>query len=384
MDLKETYMAKNSNQDITLYAVGDIGPERQDPVTIFSHVADTIRQGDINFAQLEVNLSTRGSGRMKENARDPRIAGAMKEAGFNVISFASNHSLDAGVDAFLDTLDNLKKEGLPVIGAGRNIAEARRPAFFDIKGTRVAWLGYNSVLKENYWADENRPGCAPLRAYTLYEQIVPSQPGTPARVHSFPYRNDLAAMQEDVRKAKKQADVVVVSMHCGVHMTPALIAEYQKDIAHAAVDAGADLVLHHHAHILKGIEVYAGKVIFYSLCNFALELRIFTKEKAADPHFIEESRSLTPDWHPPYPDYPAFPFPPDSRKTLIAKAVISGGKIKKVSFLPTIINTRAEPEILKADDKRFKQIVKYMKDISKDQGLTTPYAVEGDEVVVRI
>jgi hypothetical protein len=378
------YMKKNSNQDIILHAVGDIGPERPDPVTIFRHVKDVIRKGDINFAQLEVNLSTRGSGRMKENARDPRIAGAMKNAGFNVVSFASNHSLDAGVDAFLDTLHNLKKEDLPVIGAGRNIEEARRPAIFDVKGTRVACLGYNSVLKENYWADVNRPGCAPLRAYTFYEQMVPSQPGTPARVHSFPYRNDLEAMKEDVRKAKKQADVVVVSMHCGVHFTPALIAEYQRDIAHAAVDAGADLVLHHHAHILKGIEVYAGKVIFYSLCNFALELRIFTKERAADPHFLEESRGLTPDWHPPYPDYPAFPFPPDSRKTIIARAVISDGKIKKVSFLPVMINKQAEPEILSADDKRFRQIAKYMKDITKDQGLTTRYAVEGDEVVVRV
>ena len=273
-------MTKLSTQDITLYAVGDVGPERPDPGSIFRHVTDVIREGDVTFAQLEVNLSKRGAGGIKENARDPRIAGAIKKAGFKVVSFASNHSLDAGVDAFYDTLDNLAKENLKVIGAGRNIEEARRPAIIESKGTRVAFLGYNSILKEGYWADEKRPGCAPLRAYTLYEQMVPSQPGTPARVHTFPYRDDLEAMKEDVRKVRRQADVVVVSMHCGVHMTPAVIAEYQRDIAHAAIDAGADLVLHHHAHILKGIEVYSGKVIFYSLCNFALELRIFTKERA--------------------------------------------------------------------------------------------------------
>jgi hypothetical protein len=376
-------MTKLSNQDITLYAVGDVGPERDDPGSIFQHVKDVIQKGDVTFTQLEVNLSHRGTGGMKENARDPRIAGAIKKAGFNVVSFASNHSLDAGVDAFMDTLDNLKKENLQVIGAGRNIEEARRPAFIEAKGARVAFLGYNSILKENYWADEKRPGCAPLRAYTLYEQMVPSQPGTPARIHTFPYRNDLENMQEDIRKVRQQADVVVVSMHCGVHMTPAVIAEYQRDIAHAAVDAGADLVLHHHAHILKGIEVYCGKVIFYSLCNFALELRIFTKERASSPHFIEESKSLNPDWKPPYPDYPAFPFPPDSRKTLIAKCVISGNQIRKVSFLPTLINKQAEPEILTAGDQRFKQIVKYMKDISRDQGLTTKFVVEGDEVVIK-
>ena len=184
-------MTKLSNQDITLYAVGDVGPERDDPGSIFRHVKDVIQKGDVTFTQLEVNLSHRGSGGMKENARDPRIAGAIKKAGFNVVSFASNHSLDAGVEAFYDTLDNLKKENLQVIGAGRNIEEARRPAFIEAKGTRVAFLGYNSILKEGYWAEEKRPGCAPLRAYTLYEQMVPSQPGTPARIHTFPYRNDL-------------------------------------------------------------------------------------------------------------------------------------------------------------------------------------------------
>lgn len=376
-------MTKLSSQDITLYAVGDVGPERPDPDSIFRHVKDVIRQGDVTFAQLEVNLSKRGAGGIKENARDPRIAGAIKKAGFNVVSFASNHSLDAGVDAFYDTLDNLHQENLQVIGAGRNIEEARRPAIVESKGTRVAFLGYNSILKEGYWADEKRPGCAPLRAYTLYEQIVPSQPGTPARIHTFPYRNDLEAMEEDIRKVRQQADVVVVSMHCGIHMTPAVIAEYQRDLAHAAIDAGADLVLHHHAHILKGIEVYSGKVIFYSLCNFALELHIFTKERAASPHFKEESKGLNPDWKPPYPDYPGFPFPPDSRKTLITRCIISGGRIKRVSFLPTIINKQAEPEILTADDKRFKEIVKYMKDISRDQGLMTKYVVEGDEVVIK-
>jgi hypothetical protein len=375
-------MTKLSNQDITLYAVGDVGPDRPDPGSIFRHVKDVIHQGDVTFAQLEVNLSKRGAGH-KENARDPRIAGAIKEAGFKVVSFASNHSLDAGVDAFYDTLDNLQKENLQVIGAGRNIEEARRPAIIESKGARVAFLGYNSVLKEGYWADEKRPGCAPLRAYTLFEHIDPSQPGTPARVHSFPYRSDLETMKKDVKKARQECDIVVVSMHCGVHFTPAVIAEYQRDLAHAAIDAGADLVLHHHAHILKGIEMYSGKAIFYSLANFALELLIFNKGAASDPSFKERSRSLTPDWNPPYADYPSFPFPPDSRKSLIAKCIISGGRIKKVSFLPTIINKKAEPEILTAGDKRFKEIVKYMKDISRDQGLTTKYVVEGDEVVIR-
>jgi hypothetical protein len=216
----------------------------------------------------------------------------------------------------------------------------------------------------------------------LYEQIEPSQPGTPCRIHTFPYRNDLSAIVEDIKKAKSQADLVVVSMHCGVHVTPAVIAEYQKDIAHVAIDSGADLILHHHAHILKGIEVYSGKVIFYGLGNFALETRFMTKERTASPSFRESAKALNPDWRPPYPDYPTFPFPPDSRKTILAKCIINDKKIKKVSFLPVIINQQAEPEILSPGDKRLGEIVKYMADITKDQGLDTRYVVEGNEVII--
>jgi poly-gamma-glutamate synthesis protein (capsule biosynthesis protein) len=101
-----------------------------------------------------------------------------------------------------------------------------------------------------------------------------------------------------------------------------------------------------------------------------------TKERAADPKFKEMAKGLNPDWKPPYPDYPSFPFPPDSRKTLVAKCVISDKKIKKVSFLPTIINEQTEPEILRSGDVRFSEIVKYMTDISRDQGIDTEYIVE--------
>lgn len=372
-----------NGENITFYAVGDIGPDREDPSSIFRHVTDTIKHSDVAFTQLEVNLSKRGIGH-RENARSPEIAAAIKNAGFNVVSFAGNHCLDAGVDAFSDTIDNLKKQNLMVIGVGRIITEARQPAIVETKGTRIGFLAYNSILHEGYWAEDNRPGCAPLRAWTLYEPIDPPQPGTPARAHTFPNRSDLEAMIQDIKKLRPLCDLLVVSMHCGIHFTPAVIAEYQRDLAHTAIDAGADLILQHHAHILKGVEVYSGKAIFYSLCNFALELRFMTRERAADPHFIEMARSLNPEWKPPYPEYPSFPFPPDSRKTLIVKCIIFNKRIKKVSFLPTIINRNSEPEILSANDSRFMEIVKYMEDVTRDQGLDTEYVVEGNEVLIKI
>jgi hypothetical protein len=372
-----------SDSDVTVYAVGDIGPDRDNPASIFQNVTGVLSQGDITFCHLEINLSDRGTGpHGKEVARKPEIAAAMKEAGFDVVSFAGNHCLAAGIDAFYDTIDNLKSQELLVIGVGNNIEEAHRPAIIECRGTKIAFLDYNSIVEEGSRAEANRPGCATLRAWTFYEQIEPSQPGTPGRAHTFPYRDDMSAMKEDIRKAKTQADLVIVSMHSGVHLIPAVIAAYQKEYAYAAIDSGADLILQHHAHILKGIEVYSGKVIFYGLGNFAVELHFMTKEWAEIPGVKALRKALNPDWNPPYPDYPSFPFPPDSRKTIIAKCVISNKAIGKVSFLPAYINKAANPEILVSKDERFDEVLRYMTDISRDQGLNVKFTVDGDEVVI--
>jgi poly-gamma-glutamate capsule biosynthesis protein CapA/YwtB (metallophosphatase superfamily) len=373
----------DTGDDIIIYGVGDIGPDRADPDSIFKNVTGVLSQGDLVFCQLEINLSERGAGPQgKEIARNPRIAAALKDAGFNIASFAGNHCMEAGIDAFNDTIKNLRDQRLSVIGVGQSIEEARRPAISECKNTKIAFLGYNSIAQDAHWARADRPGCTPLRARTLYEPIEPSQPGTPSRVHTFPYREDMTAMVEDIKKAKKQADIVIVSMHSGVHMTPAVIADYQRDYAHAAIDSGADLVLQHHAHILKGTEVYSGKAIFYGLGNFALELHFMTREWAEIPAVKEVRRALNPDWHPPYSDYPSFPFPPDSRKTIVAKCAVSDKAVSRVSFLPAYINKTGEPEILTSKDKRFVEVVDYMREISRDQGLNTEFTQDGNEVLI--
>jgi poly-gamma-glutamate capsule biosynthesis protein CapA/YwtB (metallophosphatase superfamily) len=376
-------MLKRDEKGILGYAVGDIGPDRADPGTIFKNVTGAFSQADLVFCQLENNLSNRGVGpNAKDVAKSPETAKAMKEAGFKVVSTAGNHCMEAGVDAFYDTIENLKKQNLKPLGVGGNIEEARKPVIIEIKGSRIAFLGYSSVTKQEHLAGAGKPGCVPLRAWTLYEPMEPTQPGTPGRPRTFPYQEDMSAMIDDIKKARSQADVVIVSMHGGIHMTPAIIADYQREYAHRAIETGADLVLQHHSHILKGIEMYLGKAIFYGLGNFAVELHFMTKEWAEIPGVKESRRSLNPDWNPPYPDYPSYPFPPDSRKTIIAKFVVSEKKINQVSFLPAYINHNSEPEILTKDDRRFDEVVSYMKNISKDQGLPTRYEVQGNEVII--
>jgi poly-gamma-glutamate synthesis protein (capsule biosynthesis protein) len=371
-----------NDKEVLFYAVGDLAPDRENPITIFERAASTLKTADIVFGQLETVLALKGS-RLPQARHavliHPNAAAAMKGVGFNVISFAGNHCMDWGKEAFLDTIDALKKEAISVIGAGANIMEARKPAIFDTKGSKIAFLAYNTILPMAYWAEEARPGCVPLRAWTYYEQIEHDQPGTPCRIHTFPHEEDMKNMLDDIRRAKSEADVVIVSMHFGIHLIPAVLADYQKEMAYTAIDAGADLILGHHAHILKGAEIYKGKNIFYSICNFAVDLRM---DKAhAESKSFKEIQKLNPDW---IPDFEAlYNFPTDSQKTMVVKCVIENGAMKSVSFLPVFINKKtAQAEILTAKDERFGQVVKYMEEVSKNAGLATKYTVKGDEVIL--
>jgi poly-gamma-glutamate synthesis protein (capsule biosynthesis protein) len=375
-------MTDRADQGLLLYAVGDIAPDRAEPAQCFELVRDQLRRADIGFCQLEVNLTERGvrlpQVRHTHRAK-PNVAHALRDAGFSVVSWAGNHCLDWGADGFQDTIDNLRAAQLHVVGVGANIAAARRPIIVEQGGLRIAFLAYCSILPANYWAEANRPGCAPMRAFTIYEPIESDQPGTPARIHTYANREDLAALCNDIRAVKREADMVVVSLHWGIHFVPAVIADYQREVGHAAIDAGAELILGHHAHILKGVEIYQRKAIFYSLCNFAVDLRM---DKAhAESKGFKEIQSLHPEW---VPDFDSlYNFPPESRMTMIASARLTKEGATRVGFLPVYINRDAQPEPLSAKDQRFSELVRYMERVSASQGLSVRYEIEGDLVLVR-
>ncbi|HVN96976.1 MAG TPA: CapA family protein [Syntrophorhabdaceae bacterium] len=369
-------------KEIIVCATGDVGPNRPDPASIFRNVTQHILKADVAFCQLETNFSTRGvalpQARLPMRAH-PQNAKAIKEAGFQVVSFASNHCMDWGREAFFDTLDVLEREGLSVVGAGADIERARRPVVRECGGHKIAFLAYNSVLPHGYWAEETRPGCVPLRAWTIYEQIEHDQPGTPSRIHTFPHKEDAARMIADIARAKAEADTVIVSMHWGIHFIPAEIADYERELGHAAIDAGADLIVGHHPHILKGIEVYKGRVIFHSLSNFALELPFaFAQGDLWETRQHKEIMNLNPNWGKDR-DYP---MPPDTMKSMVVKCVISEKGIKRVSFLPVYLSKIGEPEILTAKDPRFTEVVKYVEEIGRVAGVESSFKVKGDEVLV--
>lgn len=364
-----------------LIATGDIGPNRDNPDEIFDGVRDALGQADLLFGQLEPCIAHTGTPaaqcRLPMRCR-PESAAAIRRAGYGVISFATNHCMDWGRPAFFETLELLRAQGIRTIGAGEDIFAARRPAVVDLDGTKIGFLGYNSILPQDYWANEERPGCAPLRGITAAVPREHDQPETPVRLFSWPHPDDLDAMLDDIARLRPQVDVLIVSFHWGIHFVPAVLAQYQRYAAHFAIDAGADLILGHHTHILKPMEVYKGKAIIYSMANFALEEpgRFFEgKGDLTESKSHQDIAALNPDMKKSKRQMPA-----DSYKTLYVKCVIDEKRIKRVSFVPVQLDAEAVPHTLTPDDPRFGEIVDYMRQITADQKLDTRYAVDGGEV----
>jgi poly-gamma-glutamate capsule biosynthesis protein CapA/YwtB (metallophosphatase superfamily) len=363
-----------------LLATGDLAPDRDDYDESFVATQDVLRAADIVFGQLETSFAVGGTrlpqARHAVRAR-PEGAAALARAGFTIISMAGNHCMDWGREAFFETRRNLEDSGIEVIGAGRDIAEARRPAIVTLgDGTRVALLAYSSILPHSYWADERRPGCAPMRAHTVYEQIEHDQPGTPARIHTYPHRGDLAAMHEDIHAAKQAADLVFVSQHWGIHFVRAVIADYEHDVARAAIEAGADAVIGGHPHVIKGCQLIDGKPVFHSLCNFATDLRM--DEEHARSKSWNEIRVLAEEWEPDFEGL--YNFPRASRLAMVARFEISGGRLHKSGILPVVIGRDAVPRFAPPGSDGYGAVIAYLRAVTEEAGLNGRYR-EGPDMI---
>lgn len=357
----------------TFLAVGDLAMDRENYDECFAATREELVGADITFGQLETSFATVGTrlpqARHAVLAR-PEGAAALGRAGFNAISMAGNHVLDWGNEAFFETKANLEAADITIVGAGRNIADARKPARFTLPdGTTVALLAYSSILPQAYWADERRPGCAPMRAFTVYEQVEHDQPGTPARVHTFPHPGDLAAMEADIRAAKASADVVIVSQHWGIHFVRAVIADYQRAVARAAIAAGADAIIGGHAHILKGVEFIAGKPVFYSLCNFATDLRMDAAHAASKS--FNEIRVLAEEWEPDFESL--YNFPKASRLSMAVKLHIERGRIARCGILPIHIGRDAVPRFAPWGTAEHAEVVSYLEAVTSEAGLNARF-----------
>ena len=376
-------MSTQNEGKVTLMAVGDIGAVYAPADQYAEFVAPVLAQADICMDQCERTYSEKGykpnydNGPSGNHSRlSPKMASLWNAAHINVVSMASNHAMDWGPDAMLDTVALFRGMGKTVIGAGANGDEARAPALIQRNGATIAILSYCSVLRDGQAAADGKAGIAPVRVHTSYapEEF---QPGTPPRIITEAYPGDVNAMEDDIRRAKQQADVVIVSIHWGLRHVPKTICTYQQPVAHAAIDAGADLILGHHAHSIKAIEVYNGKVCFYSIGNF---MTTGAAQLGAGVGIFDWNLvwyQIDKECLPPNGQYH---FPSHTRKTMIAKAVMSRKGIERVSFLPAYINHRAQPNVVKRDDPKFQEILEFAEWVSDQH--PHRFRVEGDEVVI--
>jgi poly-gamma-glutamate synthesis protein (capsule biosynthesis protein) len=216
-----------------------------------------LSEPDLTAANLEYPVTDRGV--PAENKQfvfkgDAGALPALKDAGFDVVTLANNHTLDQGVEGLLDTMDHLDSAGIDHVGAGKNDTEAFAPVIKEVQGIKVAYIGVSRVVPIGSWkAEKDRAGVA----------------------ESY----DTTRAKAAIKKAKEKADIVVVMVHWGIEKAD-LPEEYQRDFARQYIDSGADLVIGSHPHVLQGFEQYKGKWIAYSLGNFIFSA--YPKEKQAD------------------------------------------------------------------------------------------------------
>lgn len=254
---------------------------RREPDNAFDAAIEALGETDIAIANLEMPLSRRGSKILKyANLRsDPVIIEDVKAMGIDAVSLANNHMMDYGPDALYDTLAACDAAGILHAGAGETLQAAIEPAWFDVAGRRIALISVASTLPPGAEATEGTPGIAPLRIRTSWEidnNELSEQPGMAPVIHTWPRPEDQEAICRHITATKQLADHVIVAIHWGVPSAwlPPIagpLAEYQQPLAHALVDAGADVVFGHHSHSLHGVEVYNGAPIFYSGGNFIFE-----------------------------------------------------------------------------------------------------------------
>ncbi len=277
--------------DVKMILVGDTNVGRPDPDSAFASVLPVLQDADIRFCNLETVLADARYlspyDRVTLPRTDESVLASYVKAGFNVMNQANNPNTYHGQDALVRSLEVLDRAGVVHAGAGRNLAEARKPAIIERNGTRVAFVCRTSVGTPEMAAGLDTPGVAYYPVHTHYEAParVHSNPGLPPIVHTVPDRGEhRAALEEDIRKARGQADVVIVSWHWGlspfqVHPGAGTgeveVMDYQKEMGRFAIDAGADMVIGHHSHQPQPIEVYKGKPILYSLANFIHDLAAF-------------------------------------------------------------------------------------------------------------
>ena len=273
-------MKQDKHADQTLLILGDTNIQnRPDPSSAFVNVQDMLASADVIFGQLEGPLAEPSANPAQPDIphkngwrhSGAKVGPALKNAGYVGVSCASNVAYPAS--AAVASVKVLDEVGVLHCGVGETLAEARKPVIIEKNGIRLGFLSYTSVFwPSNHAASANGPGCATIKAHAAYEPgpRALEMPGAEPITHTFADPAELEAMRDDVRALRSKVDLVILSCHWGVSSKDEPVA-YQREIARAAIDAGADMVFGHHPHVVQAAEIYQGRPVFYSLGNFVFD-----------------------------------------------------------------------------------------------------------------
>lgn len=361
---------------LTIALTGDLILDVPEPDHWLSGIAPILHAANVAIGHLEIPHTSRGlemAGDVPAPGADPAALAALPRAGFTAVTLAGNHIADQGAEGITDTLAGLAQAGLLACGAGLDLPQARKPALIHHSGIRIAVLSYNCVGPESAWASDSRAGCAYLRIDTAdgspIRPVAPLQSVT-AEAHGM-LRDDIAAIRD-------RADIVIVALHKGIVHTPAKLAGYERPLSHAAVDCGADVVIGHHAHILKGIEIYRGKPIFHGLGNGCVVTHALSPEqshpqRAAWAQKRKELFGFEPD-----PAYELAPFHPEAVNAMVARLSWSRDGEMQAGIVPVHVEPPGRPVL--ATDDRAAEIARYVERISLDAGLPRIHFQRGQDM----
>jgi len=364
---------------LEILLTGDLILDEPDPDHWLSGIAQRTRKADLTIGHLEVPHTHRGQERgddIPAPAADPAHLSALKRAGFAAVTLAGNHMADQGAEGIEDTIAGLERVGVAHCGAGPSLAQAQRPAVLERCGRRVGVLSFNCVGPQSSWAGPDRAGVAFVRVAS-----ADGEPITPSAALACIDPISLANMRAIVEHARSQLDLLIVAFHKGMVHRPAVLAPYERPLSQAAIDAGADVVVGHHAHIIKGIELYRGNPIFHGLGNGCVITRALSPaqrhpQREAWARRRRELFNFEPD-----PAYELAPFHPEAVHGMMARVTQQGNGTLDVGFVPVHIEAPGRPVL--ASPEQALRIRDYVAGITIKGGLPPlDLVLSGDTVQV--
>lgn len=276
---KEVNWEPNKDKEATILLFGDTNVQnREKPEDVFSKVIPTLKNADFRLCNLE--------GAFGGTTKDPKyvdiphkskwhhsepdqIAGILA-ANMSAVSVANNVTWPW--EALMRSIEVLDKNKMPHAGGGNNIEEAHEPVILEKDGLKIGFLAFAStVFPFKHAATDSTPGIATVKVDTWYKPVKNlDKPGMPMDIMTIVQPAEMQRMVDDIKKLKAKVDIVICSYHWGISHDPELI-DYQKEIAHNAIEAGADVIMGHGNHLIAAIETYKNKPIFYGLGNFAFD-----------------------------------------------------------------------------------------------------------------